>query len=1256
MASQAKKSSKGAQWLYVYVQEEHQVDKSVLHDAYAFTGDYREEGVYQNKKFFKRKDSKRPPVCIYWSSYVGGFEGGWYISNTLGGSSYAWAMVEQDLPPLTGWQKRGGGIYGYHVDVPLKVKTQWVVMQKVHVCEHCMFAPCRAMSSTAHCLEGACIAGMQGSTRDVHQLEMFPRCSDCMEGMLNDLSCSVPLGHAFEHLVDAWYRAFFKDGFCHTASYQRSITGFEKEHLKAQKERKRNKLKARYGGYTSRFAQELACNEPFAKALSDWLWISHSRASAHMDRVRNHHAVRGAHDECACHIPLHVAAGHVHDHTHKKASRRMQRNESKGGFVAKMENACLGGFLALLFCGTYEKHGNHHHQKHEVESREIELTTEPEIAGEPQEKPQEIKARELPVVLTPAKQEGVTRETTYLPYPSCVGVSNKKIEESKRAKQAQDAIESKLVGELEAERLKTAKLETDIAQIQKAEVEREKAYVHSLEELESIIKRKADEHKLLQLQLLGLQQTEQQLRDELALSVSAVPDERLGQLEAEIALERQEKETNRQKLREMEFANAQHAQHRQQLEDELAKLHELHQQGSDQEKHLKEAELIYANKMKEIEANHSSQIQALVVEASQAQTDRQNLKLHFEEINQQHDEEKNQLRNQCRFELLQAEQVAEQIRAQLEAECKSLAAQLDASSQQERDQLQFEQISRQHEQEKAQLRQQFTFELTQADQIRANLEAECNKLASELDASSNQAPGQLHLEQISQQHEKEKAQLRQQLQFELNQAEQTRAELEAECKSLASQLDASSQQVPRDLQVSHEQEKAQLKQQYEFELNQAEQTRAKLEADCKRFASQLDHHQQQAPGQLQLKQISQQHEQEKAQLRQQMLLELKQAEQSRAELDAECKKLASQLDASSQQAGFEEARQALEARHAEEVQQLQLAVAAGNHRSATLEQQILSMEQMTPQEDQAREQELEEARIVIQDLQALQASQEEQMRQMSQAIEESNFTIQELRTDIASKEEGMREVEDENEAERQKVAARIADLEGALIAATEDANVLRGQLEVANAGRAEQMEALQQPWSPERDYMDSQEPSIVIESVSTTVEHPRYLPGQQFADGSDLGDSYRMVPQGQAAQVSYGQTPYEQATYAQPTVLVQEQATYAQPTVLVQSEPRLAGWEPHLYNSEPVVPQTAPIQVSPIQVTRTSSLSGVTSQPSAGTSVAVSSARVLNATKVAYEPVTSARPLTRISAAQVVSSGTGASKYVGSVPSQPRWR
>lgn len=1083
---------------------------------------------------------------------------------------------------------------------------------------------------------------------------------------MQDMSCSVPVGHAFEHVVDSMDRAFFKDGFCHMASYQKAITTAEYQHKRAQRERKLDRLRMRYGGYTSRFAQELAYNEPLAQALADLFHISKSRAMTHAELARKHPHVAAVHQDCGCHVPLRVALEHTGDHAHKLSRRRMVSNETYGGCKAKIENTCLGGIMACLFCGTHDRHPHG-----AIKSRGIQLAKskdEPEVAGEPQE----IKTRPT------------SRETSYLPYPSYRSGS---------------AADPKVSKKAEVEERERAALATPYS-----------GPTH-VEELEAIIKRKDDEQKLLELQVKGFQQTEQQLKGEMARL--AASDGRVKQLEVEMAAERQASEMQKRKLRDMENANAQHAQQRQQLEQDLANLHQLRQQLEQdlaklhqlRQQESKEAEEVYASKEKEIEAKHYSRMRSLEMEASQAQKERQSLTSQFEQITGQHERDKAQLRQQCQVEVLQAEQIAEQIRAELEA-VKNSTSQIDMSSQ-ERDQLQLQlqQISQHHEQEQARLREYFESELTlsrsdlalklaQADQIRANLESECNKLAAQLEAGMQQVPSQLQLEQISQRHEQEKAQLRQQFQLELERAEQIRLAFEADCKNLAAQLDVSSKQVSGHLEIirQHEQEKAALKQKFEIELNQAEQFRTKLEADCTRLASQLELASQQVPGQLQLKQISQHHEHEKTELRQKLTVEFEQAtkqisqrhqdeqaelrqkftvelgqvNQSRAELEAECEKLASQLDSSSPQ-------------------------------------------------------ELEEARIVIQDLQALQGSQEEQILQMSQAIEESRVAILELQKDLDMRDVDLRDVQDKSVTDQQQAAARIRELESALIVATDDANVLRGQLEVANAGSAGLVEALEKSYTTDRDFLDSQDPSVVVESASALMEPAQFwqavvverfvadsmdshalslevgstiqvlstngqwatvktptgqtgdvpvvclnMQEQQFADESGIGDSYRVLPQGAALQVSYEQPSYGQIHY--------EQASSAR--VPVQSEPHLVLSEPQVFIQEPVLPQTAPIQgarsASNYRVARTSSIA---EQHSVGTVAPLPSTRVISAKSAAYEPVKGAQPLTRVSAAKVLPSGAGTSppgtaKYVGSVPAsppatstylgsvqgQPRWR
>jgi len=322
--SEPDKPVKHAKYISVYTEKDATVEKWIQEECRKLTGDYREEGVYEGKPYFLKKD-KKETLCVFWSTYLG-FDGGWYIGTTLGGSGSAWAMVDKEMPPEGGWLMKGS-LPGYHVSTPLKIMETSIMRHELHVAEHCACLPCHAVASAGYCVEGLCIATVKGTTDGVAQLQGHPRSETCCAAILTELSCGVPLSWAFEHTIDAWYRAWFIDGFCHQAWYQRDIVGAERSAHTAR-------LHWLYHGYTSRVAEEMACHEPFAQALED-LFNVHVHAKKTVSQVRSHPKTAAVHEETGCHVPLHEALEHLFMPTSK--------NNQKG-FIGIL------GSMALCFC------------------------------------------------------------------------------------------------------------------------------------------------------------------------------------------------------------------------------------------------------------------------------------------------------------------------------------------------------------------------------------------------------------------------------------------------------------------------------------------------------------------------------------------------------------------------------------------------------------------------------------------------------------------------------------------------------------------------------------------------------------------------------------------------------------------------------------------------------------------------------------------------------------------------------------------
>mmetsp|Transcript_18747 Transcript_18747/g.33618 ORF Transcript_18747/g.33618 Transcript_18747/m.33618 type:complete len:1053 (-) Transcript_18747:207-3365(-) len=1043
---QKSKQKSRAQWLYLYVEEDHKIEPWVKDEARQLGGDYREEGIYEGKKYFLRKDSNKPPLCLFWSTYAG-FDGGWYVGSTLGGSSMAWAMYDEEMPPQKGWVMRGR-VPGFHVDTSIKIKMESIIMHEVHICEHCVMSPCRLMSNLGNCLAGACVATMHGTTDEIPQLENRPRCTSCMQGMLNEMSCAVPISYAFEHSVDAWYRAFFIDGFCHQMSYQTNITGAEKSAHYAR-------LRTMYGGYTSRVAQEMACHEPLAQAISEWMHISGTKTKENIRWARAHPHAAAAIEETGCHVPFNASLEHLISHTHKVSNERIARNQEKGTCWASLENGCLTGLLTCLFCSGPSKKSKPGtvSVSRSLESGSVSSTGGPAI-----------QARGIHIQSTTEEPLGVFGMAAL----KAGSVTEEDVSAAKSANAAKQAEMNKMVKAIEDAQKESAALEKEISELKQGEVGRElklseveASYAKRFQELDMGNKQRAAENAALQAELMELKKkaadyearemNEQNQKSMLLASQYDTQTKKIEELEAEIQKERdynsrqmgavaELESVHKGKLQEMELANQQHAQHKQQLEQELA----MHtQQESMQEMRIKEVEARYAQQMKEIESKYGQEIQGLTLDASQADSHHKSLKQ------------------------------------------------------------QFEITAAQHEQEKARLRQQFEADLMQAEQNRAAVEAECRNLASQLDATSAQDMGQLR----------------------------------------------------------------------------------EMEAD------------------------------------------------------------------------FEARRQGMEVEHAKQVQQLQMAVAAGNQRSVALEEKIAILQQAAEAEDMAlakqqsdnqlRTQELEQARVEIQDLQSLQAKQEEQMQTMTMAHEQRRAQLEAelaaLSQQLSAQGQGsdeyarvameLQELRTVMETERQNCAAQVAELESALVQATEDANVLRSQLDMANAGKMEVQErSLSQPTSPES-------PGAVGMAIVTE----KFVADSM--DGSAISLEHGMEVEVLAVKGAWitvrclatgktGDVPAICLNMEGGTREVTE-SSIAYP-VVVQSEPHLASTTTAVAGYD--LPQTAPLKGQTVITNRIPSST---------------KARVVGTTKTAYDTVTSARPLTRVSAAQASGATT---KYVGSPPSDRRWR
>lgn len=328
------KRGKRMRYLYVFVQEDHNVEQWVKQQAYELTGDYREEGMYDGRPYFLRKERGKQCLVIFYCNFLG-FEGSWYLGPELGGSSSAWSPVTKgnyDVPPEKGWQMRNG-FPGFSVDCPLQVKVGSIVMHEVHAIEATVCAPCHVIRSLGHCAAGACLALANGTTEGVDRLERHPLCTDCMEGMLREMSCYVPIAYAFEQTVDAWYRAMFINGFCHTASYEHVIR-------QTRSGASDGLLRSLNDGYSSPLAAELACNEPFLKALEDLLYLSGTRSREHARWAGANPQLAAIVEETGCHVPFRAALHHLVYRT-----RIFELPSTRSGSLSM-----LGKFCAF-FCG-----------------------------------------------------------------------------------------------------------------------------------------------------------------------------------------------------------------------------------------------------------------------------------------------------------------------------------------------------------------------------------------------------------------------------------------------------------------------------------------------------------------------------------------------------------------------------------------------------------------------------------------------------------------------------------------------------------------------------------------------------------------------------------------------------------------------------------------------------------------------------------------------------------------------------------------
>jgi len=153
----ATEKNTSTQYAQVSVEDGDKFPKWIQDASLNLTGDYKEAGVYENKKYFQRNDGTKPRMFIYWSDWYSE----WYFGERLGGTSRAWVDADPTLevPQEKGWLMRGS-MSGFHHDTPLKVKMESAMMHEVDVCEHCLCAPFRCIRDAAL----ACCAGSKEPT------------------------------------------------------------------------------------------------------------------------------------------------------------------------------------------------------------------------------------------------------------------------------------------------------------------------------------------------------------------------------------------------------------------------------------------------------------------------------------------------------------------------------------------------------------------------------------------------------------------------------------------------------------------------------------------------------------------------------------------------------------------------------------------------------------------------------------------------------------------------------------------------------------------------------------------------------------------------------------------------------------------------------------------------------------------------------------------------------------------------------------
>mmetsp|Transcript_21460 Transcript_21460/g.37391 ORF Transcript_21460/g.37391 Transcript_21460/m.37391 type:complete len:1116 (+) Transcript_21460:56-3403(+) len=316
---------------------------------------------------------------------------------------------------------------------------------------------------------------------------------------------------------------------------------------------------------------------------------------------------------------------------------------------------------------------------------------------------------------------------------------------------------------------------------------------------------------------------------------------------------------------------------------------------------------------------------------------------------------------------------------------------------------------------------------------------------------------------------------------------------------------------------------------------------------------------------------------------------------------------------------MEARHQALVDDHAKHVERLQGALAAGDQRSAELEKQILV-------QDEARLQELEEARNMIVDLQSLQVQHEQQMRDMASAHEQTRLQneellgqsqgdaqarIQEMDAQMQEMEAQIQELMQVNEqsknqndylvatieAERQNHGAQVQELEN-IIAELKAQLANSGPMETTSRG----LEEVQTAPTPGElslgpavvvekftgDSMDAQALSLGVgvgveilaldgiwATVKTTYGQTGDVPAMCLSQDEAIQTrALEMVVEEPApsSPISPPQYVIESSPISPPQYVIEGQA-YMQP----RSEPQLVMQEPLLVQKY-ALPQTAPLQ------------------------------------------------------------------------------